>query len=31
VRHSGTYRVYVRITDGNLATATGREVTIRLR
>jgi len=31
VRHSGTYRVYVRITDGNLASATGREVAIRLR
>ncbi len=31
VRHSGTYRVYVRIVDGNLVSATGREVPIRLR
>jgi hypothetical protein len=31
IRHSGAYRVYVRITDGNLASATGREVAIRLR
>jgi hypothetical protein len=31
VRHSGTYRVYVRIVDGNLASTTGREVAIRLR
>jgi hypothetical protein len=31
VRHSATYRVFVRITDGNLASGTGREVPIRLR
>jgi hypothetical protein len=31
VRHSGTYRVYVRIVDGNLTSATGREIAIRLR
>ena len=31
VRHSGTYRVYVRIVDGNLTSASGREVAIRLR
>jgi hypothetical protein len=31
VRHSGTYRVFVQIQDGNLTSATGREVTIRLR
>jgi hypothetical protein len=31
VRHSGTYRVYVRVLDGNLTSATGREVSIRLR
>jgi hypothetical protein len=31
VRHSGTYRVFVRIVDGNLASATGREVAIKLK
>jgi hypothetical protein len=31
VRHSGTYRVFVRVVDGNLTSATGREVSIRLR
>jgi hypothetical protein len=31
VRHSGTYRVYVRIVDGNMTSGTGREVSIRLR
>ena len=31
VRHSGTYRVYVRIVDGNLTSASGREVAIKLR
>jgi hypothetical protein len=31
VRHSGTYRVYVRVVDGNLTSATGREASIRLR
>jgi hypothetical protein len=31
VRHSGTYRVYVRIVDGNLVSGTGRDVSIRLR
>jgi hypothetical protein len=31
VRHSGTYRVYVRIVDGNLVSGTGRDVPIRLR
>jgi len=31
VRHSGTYRVFVQIVDGNLTSATGREVAIRLR
>jgi hypothetical protein len=31
VRHSGTYRVFVRIVDGNLVSAAGREVAIKLR
>jgi hypothetical protein len=31
VRHSGTYRVFVRIVDGNLVSAAGREVSIKLR
>jgi hypothetical protein len=30
VRHSGTYRVFVRVVDGNLTSATGREASIRL-
>jgi hypothetical protein len=31
VRHSGTYRVFVRIEEGSLVSAAGREVAIRLR
>jgi hypothetical protein len=31
VRHSGTYRVFVQITNGDIVSAAGREVSIRLR
>jgi hypothetical protein len=31
VRHSGTYRVYVQLVDGNYVSAAGREVTVTLK
>jgi hypothetical protein len=31
VRHSGTYRVYVQLVDGNYVSAAGREITITLK